>query len=119
MNIEQVREFALTLHGSTEDMPYGPDWLIFRIEGKIFLHVWLESPEPTCAVKLEPDYGAELRDEYADGVRAAYHLNKTHWNDLFLNILEDEMVRRLIFRSYQLVLSHLPKKTREKYLSVR
>ena len=38
MNIEEVRNFALTLPGATEDMPYGPDWLIFRIEGKIFLY---------------------------------------------------------------------------------
>ena len=47
MNIEDVREYALTLKGATEDMPYGPDWLVFRIGGKIFLHIWLESPEPT------------------------------------------------------------------------
>ena len=40
MNIEDVREYALTLAGADEDMPYGPDWLIFRIEGKIFLHIW-------------------------------------------------------------------------------
>ena len=34
MNIEEVREYALTLPGAREDMPYGPDWLIFRIEGE-------------------------------------------------------------------------------------
>lgn len=34
MNIEDVREYALTLAGANEDMPYGPDWLIFRIEGR-------------------------------------------------------------------------------------
>lgn len=39
MNIEDVREYALTLPGAKEDMPYGPDWLIFRIEGKIFLYM--------------------------------------------------------------------------------
>ena len=95
MNIEDVREYALTLAGANEDMPYGPDWLIFRIEGKIFLHIWLESPEPTCAVKLEPEFGQSLREHY-EGVRPAYHLNKT--------------------QSYELVLSKLPKKLREKYI---
>ena len=34
MNIEEVREYAMALPGVEEDMPYGPDWLIFRIEGK-------------------------------------------------------------------------------------
>jgi len=114
MNIEDVREYALTLPGATEDMPYGPNWLIFRIEGKIFLHIWLESPEPTCAVKLKPEYGQELREHY-DGVRPAYHLNKVHWNDIYLNAFGPERVKQWIECSYRLVRSRLPKRLREKY----
>ena len=115
MNIEDVREYALTLAGAKEDMPYGSDWLIFRIEGKIFLHIWLESPEPTCAVKLEPEFGQSLREHY-DGVRPAYHLNKTHWNDIYLDRIDDELTKQWIRQSYELVLSKLPKKLREKYI---
>lgn len=115
MNIEDVREYALTLAGANEDMPYGPDWLIFRIEGKIFLHIWLESPEPTCAVKLEPELGQSLREHY-DGVRPAYHLNKTHWNDIYLDMIDDELTKQWIRQSYELVLSKLPRKLREKYI---
>ena len=111
MNIEQVRAYALSLPGTTEDMPYGPDWLIFRIGGKIFLHIWLESPEPTCAVKLAPDRGAELR-EHHDGIRPAYHLNKTHWNDLYLETLDDKLTEQLIRSSYQTVADKLPKRLR-------
>ena len=114
MNIEDVREYALTLSGASEDMPYGPDWLIFRIEGKIFLHIWLESPEPTCAVKLPPEVGLSLREHY-DGVRPAYHLNKTHWNDIYWEMIDDELTKQWIRQSYELVLSKLPKKLREGY----
>jgi len=116
MNIEDVREYALTMPGATEDMPYGPDWLIFRIEGKIFLHIWLESPEPTCAVKLEPAFGQELRERY-NGVQPAYHLNKMHWNDLYLELIDEQQVKELIERSYLLVRQKLPKRLREKYES--
>ena len=115
MNIEEVRKLALSLPGVTEDMPYGSDWLIFRIEGKIFLHIWLESPKPTCAVKLVPAYGQELRE--TAGVRAAYHLNKVHWNDLLLDEVGDGDARRWIEMSYRLVLSKLPRRLREKYVS--
>ena len=111
MNIEDVRTFALSLHGATEDMPYGNDWLVFRIGSKIFLHIWLEAPEPTCAVKLEPDYGEWLREQ-TDGVRAAYHLNKKHWNDLYIDVLERGMIEQLIVRSYNIVLARLPRKIR-------
>lgn len=108
MNIEEVREYALTLAGAQEDMPYGPDWLIFRIEGKIFLHIWLESPEATCAVKLEPEFGQSLREHY-DGVQPAYHLNKVHWNDIYLDMIDEGLTKQWIRRSYELVLSKLPK----------
>lgn len=114
MNIEQVRAYALTLPGTTEDMPYGPDCVVFRIEGKIYLHIAQESSEPRCAVKLDPAVGAELR-EREDGVRPAYHMNKVHWNDLYLNSLSDGMVTELIRHSYRLVLSKLPRRLRAKY----
>lgn len=117
MSIEDVREYALTLPGATEDMPYGPDWLIFRIEGKIFLHIWLESPEPTCAVKLQPEVGLTLREHF-DGVRPAYHLNKAHWNDIYLELIDDELTNQWIRQSYELVLLKLPKRLREKYGTV-
>ena len=61
MNIEEVREYALSLPGTTEDQAYGEDWVLFRIEGKIFLHIWLNAPEPSCALKLPPEQGQALR----------------------------------------------------------
>ena len=115
MNIEQVREYCLTLPGATEDMPYGKDWLVFRIEGKIFLHIWLEAPLPTAAVKLTPERCEELRDAY-NAISPAYHLNKTHWNDISIEEdLPEDMIKGLIDESYQLVLSGLPKKVQAKY----
>jgi len=114
MNIEDVRLYALAMPGATEDMPYGPDWLIFRIEGKIFLHIWLESPRPTCAVKLDPEFGQELR-EHNHGVQSAYHLNKVHWNDIYLDTVDDHHVREWIEMSYRLVRSRLPRRLRAKY----
>ena len=41
MNIEQVREYTLKLCGVTEDQPFGDDIVTFRVEGKIFLCLWL------------------------------------------------------------------------------
>ena len=37
MNIEQVREYTLSLAGVTEDQALGEDILNFRLEGKIFV----------------------------------------------------------------------------------
>jgi len=114
MNIEDAREYCLSLPGVTEDMPYGPDWVVFRIEGKIIMHIWLEAPVSTIAIKLPPALGEELRDRY-NGVTAAYHLNKVHWNDIFIEDFPDDMVKEWINTSYKLVISHLPLKLRTKY----
>ncbi len=115
MNVEDVRRYALSLPHVTEDQAYGPDWVLFRIGGKIFLHMWLDSPVLTCAVKLRPEQGQELREHYS-GIRPAYHLNKVHWSDVYLDEIDDDMVRRLIGQSYHLVLGKLPRRLKEEGL---
>ena len=47
MNIEQVREYTLSLYGVTEDQPFGDDIITFRLEGKIFVCLWLPSVFPS------------------------------------------------------------------------
>ena len=85
MDIEQVREYALSIFGVTEDQPFGDDIITYRIEGKIFLCLWLggglhdmRNSEPRFALKLTPDRNEELREQYpADKDREAYHEFKT------------------------------------------
>ena len=69
----------------------------------------LDTPEPWVAVKLKPEDGEKLREQY-EGVRPAYHMNKRHWSDLVLDKLDDEFVKQQIKASYDLVVSKLPKK---------
>lgn len=113
MNIEEVRFYALSLTGVTEDIPYGPDCLVFRIGGKIFLHMHLTAAEPSVAVKLPPEEAEQLRERY-EAIRPGYHLNKKHWSDLYIEALDSSLTKELIKCSYLLVRSKLPKKLSEK-----
>ena len=89
-------------------MPYGEDWVVFRVGGKIFLHIWLEAPIPTIAVKLLLERGEELREEY-NAFSPAYHLNKKHWNDIFIEgAFPNEKIENWIKESYDLVKRKLP-----------
>ena len=79
MNIEQVREYTLSLPGVTEDQAFGDDILNFRLEGKIFVCLWLgggrydmKDGVSRIALKLPPDRNMELRDRYS-AVTPAYH----------------------------------------------
>lgn len=43
MNVEEVREYCLSLPDTEEAMPYGEDWVVFRIGGKIYLQYMAKS----------------------------------------------------------------------------
>ena len=122
MNIEQVREYTLSLYGVTEDQPFGDDNITFRLEGKIFMCLWLggdksdmKNSEPRLALKLAPERNEELRARFS-AVTPAWHWNKKHWNDVYYEQLEDSLVMEWIKESCHLVASKLPKIVRQKYI---
>lgn len=111
MNIEEVRTFALSLSTDVTEELFAEEWISWRIGGKWFLLMQLDAPEPRVAVKLLPEVAIDLRERY-DGVRPAYHMNKRHWSDLYLDQLNDQFVKQQITASFQLVYSKLPQKQR-------
>ena len=122
MNIEQVREYTLSLNGVTEDQPFGDDNITFRLEGKIFMCLWLgggkhdmDDSEPRLALKLSPERNEELREMFS-AVTPAWHWNKKHWSDVYYEQLEDEHVMEWIRESYNLILFKIPKTVRQKYI---
>lgn len=123
MNIEEVREYTLSLSGVTEDQPFGNDIITFRLEGKIFVCLWLgdgkhdmkDSSESRLALKLSPERNEELREQFT-AVTPAWHWNKKHWSDVYYEQVEEVQVKEWIKESYQLVASKLPKSIRQKYI---
>ena len=117
MNIEEVRECVLSLYGVTEDQPFGDDNITFRLEGKIFLCLWLGCERqadagPRFAIKLTPERNEALREAYA-AVTPAWHWNKKYWNQVNLyGHLDDELIRSLIRHSYREVVRKLKKAER-------
>ena len=123
MNIEQVREYTLSLPNVTEDQAFGEDILNFRVEGKIFVCLWfgggkhdMKDGVSRIALKLTPDRNIELREQYS-AVTPAWHWNKTHWSDVYYEELDDTLVEVWIRESYLLIVSKLPKTVRSQYMS--
>lgn len=112
MNIEQIREYCLSLNGVTEDMPFGDDTLVFRVMNKIFALVNLDG-ESRINLKCEPGRAISLREEFS-AIIPGYHMNKMHWNTLIMNgTLKKDMVTELISHSYDLIIESLPKSKKE------
>ena len=113
MDIEQFRDFCLSLPAVTEEFPFGEDILVYKVMGKMFSLTNLDSFE-SINLKCDPEIAVELRERY-DGVKPGYHMNKKHWNTVEIHAgIPDELLRQWIRDSYDLVVISLPKKDREK-----
>ncbi|MCF0201314.1 MAG: MmcQ/YjbR family DNA-binding protein [Bacteroidales bacterium] len=109
MNIESFRECCLKLPFVTEDMPFGPDVLTFRLKGKIFACVGLDKPD-LVVLKCDPTMATELRERY-EGIEGAFHWNKKYWNQIWLcRDVDDELIISLIEHAWKEVNKKLPRK---------
>ncbi|WP_026897513.1 MmcQ/YjbR family DNA-binding protein [Daejeonella oryzae] len=111
MDIETIREHCLLKAAVTETFPFGEDTLVFKVSNKMFLLIGLENPTSFNA-KCDPERAQQLREEFEE-VQPGYHMNKTHWNTVFINgRLSDQQLISLIDHSYELVVNSLPKSKR-------
>lgn len=113
-----VRDFILTLPLVEEVQPFGEDEaVVYKIGGKWFaVHIF--SRPDIFAVKCHPDRAVLLRDRYP-AITPAWHFNKRHWNDLGVDYLPADVIRREICHSYLTVIKKniSPKSLREHYLA--
>ncbi len=109
MNAELIREFCLKLKGVEESFPFDENTLVFKVGGKMFLLLALESTPTSINIKCNPIKAIELREKYSF-VKPGYHMNKKHWNTIFC---ETELNTKILFMwildSYNLVLNGLTK----------
>ena len=93
MDILEYRDYCLSLPFVEESTPFDETTLVFKVGGRMFTY---------------------------EGVEAAWHGNKRHWNDLYVDRdLSDAFVREQIRRSYMLVLRHnvTPRTLRDEMLA--
>jgi predicted DNA-binding protein (MmcQ/YjbR family) len=103
MNIESLREYCLSKPGAEETLPFGPDTLVYKVNGKMFLLTGLDEEKLSFNVKCEPDKAIELREEYPC-VLPGYHMNKKHWNTIAVDgSVSTKQLKEWIDWSYELV----------------
>lgn len=91
--------------------PFGPDTLVFKIGGKVFLLAGVDDFN-AFNVKCDPEYAIALREEY-QGIIPGWHMNKKHWNTIqFGQDVTWPKMKELIQHSYDLVYQSLTKKVK-------
>jgi predicted DNA-binding protein (MmcQ/YjbR family) len=112
MTAARLRRACLALPGAEETFPFGPENSVFKVGGKMFALSPLNAKPLRVSVKCEPELAEGLRAAH-EAIRPGYHLNKRHWNTIYLDgSLPDQMVFDMIEDSYDLVVDKLPKSRR-------
>ncbi len=112
MTFEELTAYCAKKKGVTYDTPFGPDVMVFRVQGKMFALAPIDVFE-TMNLKCDPERAIELRERY-DAITPGYHMNKQHWNTIDVRrSLPEKLLRELIDHSYELVWDSLPRKIRE------
>ena len=105
--LDALRDRLNSKPGAYEDMPFGPDALVFKVKGKMFALVSWRADPLRISLKCDPFEAEALRDEF-DAIGPGYHLNKRHWNTVILDgSVPDFLLQHLIDQSYSLVVSKL------------
>ncbi len=114
MQLDDLSAYLLAKAGTTEEMPFGPDALVYKVMGKVFALVAWRAKPLSISLKCEPFRAVLLRDQYA-AVRPGYHTNKRHWNTVTLDgTIPENEICEMIDHSYALVIKGLRKADREK-----
>ena len=104
MDILDLRDYALSLPDTEECQPFGPNHLVFKTKGKMFLLLDLVSSPTTINYKAVPEDILSQREEFPDSVFPGYHMNKKHWNTMYLNrYLPQNKVLEFIRTSHSLI----------------
>jgi predicted DNA-binding protein (MmcQ/YjbR family) len=113
MDIEQLRSFCLAKPGVEETLPFGPDVLVFKVMGKVFLLCPLDTEGLQFNVKCDPGLAVELREQ-CTCVTAGYHMNKKHWNTVIVDgSIPVKKLKEWVDHSYTLVADSLPAKLKQ------
>lgn len=118
MKYDWLDEYLLSKKGVTKDFKIEWNWIRYQIGGKLFVAVCLDNQNNSryITLKLKPEEGEFLRKKY-DDIIPGHYMNKVHWNSVKADgEVPDDVLKDILDKSYQLVLSGLSKKKQNEIL---
>jgi len=113
MDIEYFREYCLSKKACEETFPFDEVTLVFKVMGKMFALISLNSEVVKANLKADPEWSVELRESHFQ-ITPGFHMNKKHWNTVLLEDgLDDQFIIEMIDHSYDLVTAKLTKANKE------
>ncbi len=117
MNIEELREYCISIKGSSESLPFiDSSILVFKVMDKMFAYIALNPKDGIFKVNLKcnPEKSVELREQYR-GITST-DFKTLLWNTVYLESdVPDKLIEELISHSADEVIRKLSKKKQEEY----
>lgn len=117
MNIEDFREYCLSVKGATEGFPFDEHTLVFKVMEKMFAFASLRPKEGRfwADMKCKPEKAIELIEQY-NGICFEPFSDKRHWITVYLeDDVPSHLIKELIDHSVEEVINKLPKKKQQEY----
>jgi predicted DNA-binding protein (MmcQ/YjbR family) len=100
--LQEIVSYCSSKENAQADFPFGDDVMVFKVQNKMFALIGLNEPQG-INLKCDPAYAEILREKY-DAVIPGYHMNKKHWNTVYMDgDVSNELFLEWIDDSYNLV----------------
>lgn len=111
---EQAKKVALELPFTEHCWPFGPEYDVFKVGGKIFMLMGVARGRAHVSLKADPEKSL-LNQAIYRSLEPGYHLNKKHWISLYAgDDITPELVTDLVLDSWHLVVDKLPKRDQKR-----
>lgn len=112
---DNARRLALEYPFTEYCWPFGPEYDVFKVGGKIFMIATEFNNKSVINLKSDPEKSL-LNQQIYPSITPGYHMNKKHWisvapgDDISLSLLEE-----LVADSWNLVVNGLPKRDQKRF----
>ena len=118
MTPRQIDTFCGKLPAATRTVQW-EGVIVFKVGGKMFCLIGEDADPLRVNLKCDPDDALALRKQYP-AITPGYHMNKQHWNSLYMDgSLPESLVRELIDHSYNLIVASLSRTKQRKQEAMR
>ena len=100
---------ALALPDASVSEPFGPDYEVYKVRGKVFMLTTEVPGLPIVTLKCDPADGTAHRQAH-ESITPGYHMNKRHWISIGAGEdITEQLVAELVGDSYALVVAQMTK----------
>ena len=119
MTVNEIKQYCLGKHLSTEEYPFGEVPICYKLNGKIFAQLYPFENDYKITLKCTADAGVFYRMAYPGKVVRGYHcppVQQPYWNTVYLKDFPEEELLNMIDLAYETVFHKFSRKEQRKIL---